>query len=502
MVGGATTEDAGLDVVLENGIYGSTANTGTLNNLTVGQSYTVMVLLDDTRGSAAGGTTFHVMDGVTVSPEQPYAFANGTPAVGGYIMGTFTAQATTQPLSVENNNGAGYYNSQYNAILLETGIAPPPPIPPTLTTDITPLQSEVPTGAPLTFAAGVDGSLPLHFQWSNQHGPIAGATNATYAFNALAGTNSYYLGVTNAQGGIVSSTAVVIGDTNPPALVTFNDTAWALNNNGNITPAITSGVLTLTDGNNSEASSAFFGAGQYIGGFIASFTYQTAGGADGVTFCLQNSPAGTNALGAAGGNLGYAGITPSAAFEININPTPVHGGIGIMVGTNGSIGDFSDQGYAGTGPVNLASGDPIYVQLYYQQGVLQMVLMDPAVPATYTTSQAINLPATVGNGSAYVGFTGSDGGTASVQTVSDFLYSYTSPPVLAIAPGARGEVIVSWPVSVSTLFTLVQSGSLTGPWSPVVPGSSGQVGLENQVTLPASGGTVFYRLQLNDPNAP
>jgi hypothetical protein len=414
-------------------------------------------------------------------------------------MGTFTAQATTQPLTVLNVLGAA---SQYNAILLEKGIAPPPPIAPSLTADVTPLESEVPVGAPMTFSVSASGSSPLSYQWSSRNGVIAGATNASYSFAALAGTNAYHVTVTNALGAVSSSAAVVIGLTNPPPWVTFNDTNWVINDNGNIAPAITTnGLLTLTDGNGDESSSAFYAVGQYVGGFIASFTYQTTGGADGVTFCVQDSPAGANALGAPGGALGYQGIAPSVAFEINIFAS-AHGGIGIRAGTNGSIGDFSNIGYVSPAPVNLTSGDNIYVQLYYLAGVMQVLLSDPSAPATYVTNLPVDVPFTLGSTSAYIGFTGADGGTASIQTVSNLLYSYTTPPILAIAPGAAGRVVVSWPVSVSSLFSLVQSSSLTGPWVPVAPVSSGLVGLQNQVILNAGGEASFYKLQLNDPNAP
>lgn len=496
---GATTGDSALDTILTYGLYGGTDNTGTLSNLTIGQTYTVMVLLDDTRGPAAGGSVFHVTDGVTVSPGQQYAFANGVPNVGGYIMGTFTAQATTQPLTILNVLGAA---SQYNAVLLETGIAPPPPLPPTLTTNVSPLQSDVPVGAPMTFSVGVSGSVPFSYQWSNENGPINGATNSSYSFDAVAGTNSYFVGITNTDGGIVSSSAVVIGETNPPPLVDFDSTDWALNDNGTVTPSISGSLLTLTDGNGGEASSTFFDVGQYVGGFVASFTYQTTGGADGITFCLQNSPAGTNALGGDGGGLGYIDITPSAAFEMNIYGGVAHGGAGIRVGTNGAIGDFSNDGYHSTGSVNYTNGDPIYVQLYYSQGTMQVLMVDTNASTTYTTNFAIDLPAAVGNGSAYIGFTGGDGAVTSVQTVSNFLYSYTTPPILAIGHGAPGQVVVSWPVSVSSLFTLEQSSSLTGPWTPAAPVSSAIVGLQNQAVLTVGGSTTFYRLQLNDPNAP
>jgi len=128
MTGGATTGDAGLDTMLTDGLYNSAAaNPGTLNNLTIGQKYTVLALLDDTRGGSAGPSpTFTVTDGVTTSPSQQFQFANGSPSVGGYIMGTFTAHATTQALTVRDGG-----NTQYNVILLEKFTATPP-TPPTL----------------------------------------------------------------------------------------------------------------------------------------------------------------------------------------------------------------------------------------------------------------------------------------------------------------------------------------------------------------------------------
>ena len=211
---GASTGDGSFDAVLDSGVYGSGANIGTLNNLTVGQTYTVLVLQDDSRTSAASGPKFDVTDGLTTSPSQTYAFRNGTPAIGGFIIGTFTARATTQPLTVLNNG-----NAQYIAVLLEAGIAPAPPIPPSLATDVQSLQ-EVATGQAVTLSVSASGALPLKYQWSNQNGPISGATNATYTFPAIAGTNSYFAGITNAYGGIASSTAVVISSTN---IVTVNN---------------------------------------------------------------------------------------------------------------------------------------------------------------------------------------------------------------------------------------------------------------------------------------
>ena len=212
--GSVTTGDPGLDTILDYGAVGSATCAGTLNNLTVGQAYTVLVLLDDSRTSGAGGPNFDVTDGVTVSPAQAYAFPNGSPAVGGFIMGTFTARATNQPLTVLEDG-----NAQYIAVLLEKGSAPAPITSPTITQDVDPLVSKLYPGSPVTMSVVAAGSPPLSYQWSNGSGPISGATNASFAFDAPGGansynTNSYYCTVTNAAGSVVSSTAEVISSTN------------------------------------------------------------------------------------------------------------------------------------------------------------------------------------------------------------------------------------------------------------------------------------------------
>ena len=106
MTGGATTGDPALDTMLTFGFYGGPGNMGTLNNLAIDQAYTVLVLLDDTRGNAAGGSVFHVTDGVTVSPGQQYAFVPVLSAVqmaishnGGreIVLAAQVSRASSQP---------------------------------------------------------------------------------------------------------------------------------------------------------------------------------------------------------------------------------------------------------------------------------------------------------------------------------------------------------------------------------------------------------------------
>jgi hypothetical protein len=88
--------------------------------------------------------------------------------------------------------------------------------------------------------------------------------------------------------------------------------------------------------------------------------------------------------------------------------------------------------------------------------------------------------------------------------VSDFTFSYTTPPILSVAAGATpGTVVISWPISVSSLFQLLKSPTVTGPWSvaATAPFPTSPDGTKNQLTL-TPGGAAFYQLQLTTPNAP
>src|SRR5262249_31318260 len=134
----------------------------------------------------------------------------------------------------------------------------------------------------------------------------------------------YSVTITNIPGQANSSVSTLLGLTTPPPVLSFsgNGNGWTVNPNGVVLAGFSNNVLTLTDGTNGEVSSAFFNLPQYVGGFVAFFTYQEANGdnplADGTTFCLQNSALGVNAVGGGGGDLGFTGITNSAAFELNI----------------------------------------------------------------------------------------------------------------------------------------------------------------------------------------
>jgi hypothetical protein len=377
--------------------------------------------------------------------------------------------------------------------------------PATINSPLAPSLTEVPagpTGPPVTLSVGANGTGPFSYQWL-QNGSMVVQTGSSnsYTFTALPGTNTYTVTISGAIApSVTSGVATVVGLTNVPPVITLgNGAGWTTNNNGASgftppDPSISADQLTLTDGSGEEGASAFYNIPQYIGGFIASFYYLPSGSgnvADGTTFCVQND--GLNTLGAAGGSLGYGGLTSAVGFEINIFANV---GRGIALSTNGSTGVYLD-----VTPVDLFSGNAIYVQLYYAQDNLQVYLEDTVALTTFATNFPVNIPATVGGESAYVGFTGADGGDASTQIVTNFVFSYTSTPELAISAEA-GQVVISWPLTVSSLFQLTESTNLTGPWTPVTVPSPTQSGGKNAVTLPNTGSASFYQLELVNTNSP
>ena len=216
-----------------------------------------------------------------------------------------------------------------------------------------------------------------------------------------------------------------------------NGTGFAFNSNGTL-PLINNGVLLITDGGLGESRSVFFNTKLGIDSFTAQFTFQASGSflADGVAFVLQNDSRGSAALGEGGSGLGYGGISPSAAYEINIYSAHT---IGATLATNGAYGTYQP-----TGNVSFTSGNPIRVTLSYNGTLLSTTLQDLTTNQTFQTTYTVNLSTVLGGNTAYIGFTGATGALTSSQTISNFTFTSIPEPtsVALMCAGLLGFGVV------------------------------------------------------------
>ena len=121
---------ANYQYVVQGGSYGTASATGgtasgtiTLNGLTIGRNYLVQIWVQDGRAGSAGGGTATRTETPSGGPALSY-YATGSassPAggVGQWVTGTFTADGTTQAISVSASGGSTSTGSvQINAIQL------------------------------------------------------------------------------------------------------------------------------------------------------------------------------------------------------------------------------------------------------------------------------------------------------------------------------------------------------------------------------------------------
>ena len=228
---------------------------------------------------------------------------------------------------------------------------------------------------------------------------------------------------------------------------------WTQNNNGGSAaalPAISGSTLQLTNSNGGEATTAYYNTQVAVtGGFTASYVF-SGSAADGAAFVLQT--AGLNALGGGGGEIGYGGVSPSAAFQIE-----TYNNAGVTWASNGATG--GDTYIGGTGIV-LNANHPISVQLSYDPSdtTLTATLTDQTNSATYTyTSNAVDLASIFPGGTAYLGFSGGTGGANGTNAVSNFTYTNVYGNNLTVNDGVTSTI----DVAATALSPTITMGTLT-----------------------------------------
>ena len=217
--------------------------------------------------------------------------------------------------------------------------------------------------------------------------------------------------------------------------------------------------LQLTDSvGTNEVASAFWKTPLNIQSFTNDFTFQiTNANADGFTFAVQG--VGPTAIGTGGSSLGYGGMKTSIAVKFDIHDNAGEGTNSTGLYVNGATPTIPATPLAGG--VTLHNGDILQVQMSYDGATLTMTITDTTQPSeTFTTSWPVNIPATVGANTAYVGFTAGTGGSTATQEIIGWVFSpsaasQAAPPNFSLPPGTytgTQNVTLSDATPVSSIF--------------------------------------------------
>jgi hypothetical protein len=248
----------------------------------------------------------------------------------------------------------------------------------------------------------------------------------------------------------------------------FSSTTGLVTNGYGSNPTTASSQLVLTDGANNEARTVFYGTKEGIDTFSTSFTVVIGAGAstaDGFTFTVQGQA--STALGTNGGNLGYTGITPSVAAGFNFFDDGVEAsGFGFV--SNGQNPDTITQN--DMTPINLHSGDPMAVSITYNGTTLAVNVVDEDNNSdTYSANETVNIPSIVGGNQAFVGFTASTGANESNQAISNWSYTGTAPPTLAVIAQSNPSPVTNLSSTLTALGDSVEGEpNLTYTWSTLL----------------------------------
>jgi len=208
---------------------------------------------------------------------------------------------------------------------------------------------------------------------------------------------------------------------------------------------VAGGVLRLTGDAGGQAGSAFINtpfAFYNLSSFSTSFQFRVYGqlgssGTDGLTFVMQNAPAGIDALGGGGGEIGYGSttnITNSLAVEFDTwtnveysDPNSNH----IGVNTNGSMVSIATY----NAPPDINSGSSLYAWIDYNgaTNLLDVYINTTSTkPGSPAISQVVDIYSLVGN-QVYVGFTSGTGAFYNVHDIEAWELDMATPvPTISV----------------------------------------------------------------------
>lgn len=234
--------------------------------------------------------------------------------------------------------------------------------------------------------------------------------------------SSGYVGFTGASGAL-TSTQTITAWTYQAGAPAPNYPAGFINPVGlsiNGTAQVKNTALQLTDFGSNEAGTVFYTIPQNIQAFTNDFFFLMLDpNADGLTFTIQNND--PNAIGGSGSGLGYFDIPKSVAIKFDIFNNAGEGGDSTGLYLDGARPSVPAIDLSGTG-IDPRNSDSIKVHMTYDGANLTMTVTDALLSAKWSHSWPVDIPATVGGNTAWVGFTGATGHGYSKQLI--LLWTY------------------------------------------------------------------------------
>src|SRR5262245_35112092 len=286
----------------------------------------------------------------------------------------------------------------------------------------------------------------------------AGSDGTTLRFNALRENQRAALALAN---GVVYIAWASHGDNGPYHgwVVGYRATDLALQKVFNTSP--------------NGSASGIWESGGGLGVDAQGNLYMATGNGFGVGF----NPGGPSSLGGGGGGLGYQGIGQSVAVTFRAFD---HSSTGLAVNGNFTGPNFDLGGGTGIDFNAGAQASPRHtfqVTLSYSGTTLTETIKDLTTSALFTqTFNNVNIPATVGGTTAWVGFTGATGGLNAQQDVQTWTYTPGSGPGIDHSAGFASHADLQ----------ANGNASFTGTVARITPAQNGQAGSvfsRNQVDI-------------------
>ncbi len=431
-------------------------------------------------GTSSGNYTSTV-SGLTGTSTTLTGLTNGTPY---YVI-----------VTAVNSSGAGAPSSEVSAT--------PALAPPSVPSGVTAVAGN---GLVSLTWNGASGAATYNVKYGTAPGlysnTISGLTGTTTQVSGLSNGTTYYFVVSasNAGGQSDNSTEVHASPSSSVPSISLNfgggfagaGSLLALNGSAQLS----GGDLSLANNRTSEASSAYATTKQNITTFSTQFDFQITGTwplGDGFAFVIQNSA--FNALGTSGGGLGYQGIGNSIAVKFDVYSNAGEGTNSTGLYTDGAAPTIANSISLDSTGFNMRSYDNSQATITYDGTTLTVVLKDLISGATATQHYTVNIPALVGDSSAWVGFTAGSGALTSNEVIHNWTYTTTTtaptaPPAptgVAATPG-NGQVGLSWNTTAGATSYNIKYGTAPGNYTSTISGVT-----STSASIPSlTNGTTYY----------